>query len=246
MDKIITTIKEAIALVADNSMIAIGGFFAAGVPRKLLEVLGEHPAKGLTLACGSGPLMGAIDETNRLIQNGQIQKVIDSYALPRSATKGQNNLLEQKVREGEIELEIFPMGTLAEKYRAGGSGIPAFYVTTGAGTDVAETTITNFASNKKEKETRIINNETCLLEYALRPDFAFVHANMGDRDGNLYYRKTAGNFNHIMAMAGKVTIAEVEKIVEPGEIPPDQVHTPGIFVQHVVQVQTKKFNIGID
>jgi 3-oxoacid CoA-transferase A subunit len=138
------------------------------------------------------------------------------------------------------------MGTLAEKYRAGGAGIPAFYVKTGAGTFVEDGLVKSGADNPEPKEVKIINGEKYILEYAINPDFALVHAFMGDREGNLYYRKTARNFNHVMASAGKVTIAEVEKIVESGEIDPHCVHTPGIYVQRVVQVPRREYTITID
>jgi len=246
MDKVFSTIEAATADIQDGVSIAIGGFFAAGVPRSLLQALIRRQTTGLTLACGSGPLMGAVAEAVGLIENGQIKKIIDSYGLPRSAAKGRDNLLEQKIRSGEIELEVYPMGTLAEKYRAGGAGIAAFYVRTGIGTAVAEETITSHPDRRSIKETRSFGGEQFILEHALRPDYAFVHAYIGDREGNLVYRKTARNFNHVMAMAGRITIAEVEKIVEPGEIEPDRVQTPGIFVQRVVQVPRLTYQIGID
>ncbi len=243
MNKIAASMEEALAGIEDGAIIAIGGFFAAGVPRLLLKALIDKGAKDLTLACGSGPLLGAQEELNGLVKNGQIKKMIDSYGLFRSATKGAQHPFEQQVRSGKIELEVYPMGTLCEKYRMAGAGIPAFYVPVGAGTLLQESTSTNVEENRKKKETRVIDGQTCLLEYALKPDFALVHAYEGDSEGNLRYRKTARNFNHVMAMAAHVTIAEVENLVAPGELDPDSVHTPGIFVQRVVKVNRITFDI---
>jgi len=243
MNKVVTDVEEAIADIEDGATIAIGGFFAAGVPRTLLKALIAKGTKNLTLACGSGPLLGAVNELNALVKNSQIKKVIDSYGLFRSATKGKQDPFEQLVRSGEIELEVYPMGTLSEKYRAAGVGIPAFFTPVGSGSLVEEATLTNIETNRKKKETRVIDGRMCLLEHALKPDFAFVHAWKGDSEGNLQYRKTARNFNHVMAMAAKVTIAEVEQLVEPGQIDPDAVHTPGIFVQRVVNVPRIAFSI---
>jgi 3-oxoacid CoA-transferase subunit A len=243
MNKVVNDVEQAIADIPDGATIAIGGFFAAGVPRALLRTLIAQGTKNLTLACGSGPLLGAVGELNALVKNRQIKKVIDSYGLFRSATKGKQDPFEQLVRSGEIELEIYPMGTLSEKYRAAGVGIPAFFTPVGSGSLVEEAILTNIGSNRGKKETRVIDGRTCLLEYALKPDFAFIHAWKGDSEGNLQYRKTARNFNHVMAMAAKVTIAEVEQLVEPGQIDPDAVHTPGIFVQRVVNVPRIAFSI---
>ncbi len=243
MDKTVKSVEEALAGIEDGATIAIGGFFAAGVPRVLLKALIDKGVKNLTLACGSGPMLGAKDELHALVSNGQIRKVIDSYGLFRSATKGAQHPFEQQVRSGEIELEVYPMGTLCERYRMAGAGIPAFFVPVGAGSMVEEATITNIEENRKKKETRSINGQTCVLEYALKPDFAPVHAYTGDPEGNLCYRKTARNFNHVMATAAGVTIAEVENIVSSGDLDPESVHTPGIFVQRVLQVPRIAFDI---
>ncbi len=229
--------------IEDGAIIALGGFFAAGVPRVLLRALVERGTKNLTFACGSGPLLGAKEELNALLSNRQIKKVIDSYGLFRSATKGAQHPFEQQVRSGEIELEVFPMGTLTEKYRMAGVGIPACYLPVGAGSMVEDATITNVEENRKKRETRIIDGQTCILEYALKPDFALVHADTGDPEGNLCYRKTAWNFNHVMATAARVTIAEVENLVSVGDLKPESVHTPGIFVKRVVKVPRIKFDI---
>ena len=247
MDKTYPSPEEAIADVEDGAVIAIPGFFAAGVPRVLLQALIKKGVKNLTLACGCGPMLGAVDELNQLVENKQIKRVIDSYGLFRSMTKGLQDPFEQAVRAGEIELEVYPMGTLAEKYRAGGAGIPAFYTPTGVGSIVEEQVVSNVPSSQAiKKETRIFDGGKYILEYALKTDFAFVHAYEGDREGNLRYRMTALNFNHVMATAGKVTIAEVENLLEPGDIEPDFVQTPGIYVQRVVKVPRLTFNIGID
>jgi 3-oxoacid CoA-transferase subunit A len=243
MDKTVKNVEEALSGIEDGATIAIGGFFAAGVPRILLRALIAKGVKNLTLACGSGPLLGAKDELNDLVNNGQIRKMIDSYGLFRSATKGAQHPFEQKIRSGEIELEVFPMGTLCEKYRMAGAGIPAFYVPVGAGSLVEEATITNVETNREKREVRQINGQTCILEYALKPDFALIHAGTGDLEGNLCYRKTARNFNHVMAMAARVTIAEVENLVPVGEINPEAVHTSGIFVQRVLPVSRISFDI---
>lgn len=246
VDKVWNSVEEAIADVEDGAIIAIPGFFTAGVPRILLRALIAKGVKNLTLACGCGPLLGASEELTQLVKNKQIKKVIDSYGLYRSASKGMQDPFEQAVRACEIELEVYPMGTLAEKYRAAGAGIPATYIPTGSGSVVEESTVTNIPKHREKKETRIFGGERYILEYALKPDFAFVHAHTGDREGNLRYKMTARNFNPVMAAAGKVTIAEVENLVEPGKIEPDDVHTPGIYVQRVVKVPRLTFAVTID
>jgi len=243
MDKTVKDVEEALSGIEDGATIAIGGFFAAGVPRILLRALADKGVKNLTLACGSGPLLGAKGELDALLSNGQIGKVIDSYGLFRSATKGGQHPFEQQVRSGEIELEVYPMGTLAEKYRMAGAGIPASFLPVGAGSMVESSIITNIEDHRKPRETRVINGQTCILEYALKPDFALIHANTGDAEGNLCYRKTARNFNHVMATAARVTIAEVENLVSPGDLSPESVHTPGIFVKRVLQVPRITFDI---
>jgi 3-oxoacid CoA-transferase A subunit len=243
MNKIVKDVEEALSGIENGATIAIGGFFAAGVPRILLRALADKGTKDLTFACGSGPLLGAKEELNRLLSNGQIKKVIDSYGLFRSATKGAQHPFEQQVRSGEIELEVYPMGTLCEKYRMAGAGIPACFMPVGAGSLVEDAVITNKEENRKKRETRIINGQTCILEYALKPDFALIHAHSGDPEGNLCYRKTAWNFNHVMAMAARVTIAEVENLVSTGDINPQSAHTPGIFVKRIVHAPRIQFDI---
>jgi 3-oxoacid CoA-transferase subunit A len=246
LEKVFPSIDEAIADIKDGAVIAVPGFFACGVPRALLQAIIKKGTKNLTLTCGCGPLLGAVDELRALVQNRQLKKVIDSYGLFRSASKGMQDPFEQAVRAGTIEFEVYPMGTMAEKYRAGGAGIPAFYTPTGAGSVVEEGIVTSIEANRKEKETRVIDGRKYVLEYALKPDYAFVHAYMGDKEGNLRYAKTARNFNHVMATAARVTIAEVENLVESGDIDADDVHTPGIYVHRMIQVPRPKFAITID
>jgi 3-oxoacid CoA-transferase A subunit len=246
MDKVYQKIEEAIADVNDGAVIAIGGFFACGVPRLLLQALIDKKTKNLTLTCGCGPLVGATEELRALVKNGQLKKLIDSYGLARSASKGRQDPFEQAVKAGEIELEVVPMGTLAERYRAAAAGVAAVYLPTGAGSIVEKSVVSSIVANRTPKETRVFNGKTYILEYALKPDFAFVHAHTADKEGNLRYSKTARNFNPVMASAAKATIVEAENIVEPGEIDPDCIHTPGIYVKRVVQVPRIKVRVGID
>jgi 3-oxoacid CoA-transferase subunit A len=246
VDKVVSSVEEAIADIPDGAMIAIPGFFACGVPRALLQALINKGVKDLTLTCGCGPLVGASQELRALVKNGQLKKVIDSYGLDRSASKGMQNPFEQAVRAGKIEFETFPMGTLAEKYRAAGAGIPAFYTPTGVGSVVEEVSVSSIEKNRLKKETRVIDGKKYILEYALKPDYAFIHAKIGDREGNLRYSKTAKNFNPVMAAAARITIAEVENLVEPGELDGNDVHTPSVYVHRVVKVERPKFAITID
>ncbi len=246
MNKACSSVEEAIADIEDGATIAIAGFFTAGVPRFLLRALVAKGVKNLVLACGCGPLLGVPEELAQLVKNKQIKRVIDSYGLYRSASKGAQDPFEQAVKAGEIELRICPMGTLAEKYRAAGAGIPAFYTPTGVGSAAEESIISSLKEGRLKRETRIFNGERYILEYALKPDFAFVHAHTGDREGNLRYKMSARNFNPVMAKAGGITIAEVENLVEPGEIPSDDVHTPGIYVKRVVKVPHVSFPVGMD
>lgn len=246
MNKVVSSVQEAIADIPDGAVIAVPGFFTCGVPRALLWGLVEKGVKNLTLTCGCGPLVGASDILRALVENGQLKKVIDSYGLFRSASKGMKDPFEQAVRAGKIELEVSPMGTLAERYRAAGAGIPAFYTPTGMGSVVEEAVVTNIDSNRAKKEARIIDGVKYVLEYALKPDFAFVHAFIGDTEGNLAYNKTALNFNHVMATAAKVTIAEAENIVESGALDPSDVRTPGVYVRGIVHAERPEFAITID
>jgi len=222
MDKVYPSPEAAIDDVFDGAVIAFGSFFTAGKPTALTRVLAKKGVKDLTVVVqqvGTGN-----EEMLELVTNGQIKRAICNYPFPRSASKGAQHPFEQAVRKGRIELEIFPIGTFVEKLRCAGAGIPAFYTPAGVGTVVAE-----------GKEVRVFNGTEYLLELALPVDFAFVHAWKGDHEGNLVYRYTAQNYNNAMAMAGKVTIAEVETLVETGELDPNFIHTPGIFVKRVVE-----------
>lgn len=224
MDKTVASIETAIGDIPDGAVIAIAGFFVAGTPVQLIRALAGQGAKNLTIICQQvGP---GNEDITQLVANGQIKKAICCYPFYRSPSKGASDPFEIAVREGKIELEIFPMGTFAEKLRIGGSGIAAFYTPTGVGTVV-----------EKGKEKRSFNGREYLLELALRPDYAFVHAYRGDTTGNLACRKTARNYNPEMAMAAKFTIAEVENLVEAGQLEPDSIHVPGIYVNRIVKVE---------
>ncbi|MFC2067023.1 CoA transferase subunit A [Chloroflexota bacterium] len=246
MNKVWDSAEEAIADIQDGARIAVAGFLTAGVPRILLRALAANGTKNLSLLCGCGPLLGDPEILEMLVKNKQLKRVIDSYGLYRSASKGEKDPFEQAVKAGEIELRVYPMGTLAERYRAAAAGIPAFYTPTGVGSVVEDIIVSSLKEIRRKKETRIFNGERYVLEYSLKPDYAFVHAHTGDREGNLKYKATSINFNPVMAAASRITIAEVENLVEPGEIPPDFVHTPGIYVNRVVKVPRPTFNITID
>jgi 3-oxoacid CoA-transferase A subunit len=224
MDKVFYSIDQAVSDIQEGSTIAIGGFFSAGTPIQLVHALAHHGAKNLTIICQSvGPGNEAISQ---LVQNGQLKKAICTYPFYRSASKGVSHPFEKAVRAGEIAVEVFPMGTFVEKLRAGGAGIAGFYTATGVGTVV-----------ERGKEKKVFDGRDYLLEMALKPDYAFVYAYKGDRMGNLAYRKTARNYNTEMAASAKITIASVENLVEPGEIDPDHVHTPGFYVQRLVKIE---------
>ena len=212
--KVWDTFEEAVSDIQDGATIIVGGFGLCGIPEKSIEALKKKGTKNLTIVsnnCG-------VDDwgLGLLLANKQIKKMIASYV-------GENRIFEQQFINGEIEVELTPQGTLAERIRAGGAGIPAFYTPTGVGTPIAE-----------GKETRYIDGKEYLLEKAIVGDFALVKAWKADKLGNLVYRKTSRNFNPIAATAGKITIAEVEEIVEIGELDPDEIHTPSIYVQRVV------------
>lgn len=215
MDKRIASADEGIADLRDGMTIMMGGFGLCGIPEKLIDAVWHKGTCELTIISNNAGIDGF--GIGLLLQNRQVKKMISSYV-------GENKLFEQLVMSGELEVELNPQGTLAERIRAGGAGIPAFYTPTGYGTMVAE-----------GKETREFDGRHYVLERALHADFAFVKAWKGDRMGNLIYRKTTRNFNPMMASAADYVIAEVEQLVEPGELPPDQVHTPGIFVNAILQ-----------
>ena len=201
-------------LTFDGMSVMAGGFGLCGIPENLIVALRDSGAKNLTVI---GNNVGCDNHGMWLVlANGQIRKVLASYV-------GENKILEKLYMDGGVEIEFNPQGTLAERIRAGGAGIPAFYTRTGYGTAVAE-----------GKETRQFNGENYVMETGLTADLSLVKAWKADTEGNLVYRKTARNFNPMIATAGKVTVAEVEVLVQPGEIDPDQVHTPGIFVDRIV------------
>jgi 3-oxoacid CoA-transferase subunit A len=215
MDKTVASADEAVADFFDGATMMAGGFGLCGIPETLIAALRRKGTKGLQIISNN---CGVDDKgLGILLANGQVAKMVSSYV-------GENKTFERLFMSKELEVELCPQGTLAERIRAGGAGIPAFYTATGVGTLVAA-----------GKETRQFGGRTYLMETALLADFALVKAWKGDRLGNLVYRKTARNFNPMMATAAKVTIAEVEELVEPGQIEPDQVHTPGIYVARILK-----------
>ena len=215
MDKTVASPDLAVADIPDGATLMAGGFGLCGIPENLIAALHRRGVKDLSIIsnnCGiDGKGLGV------LLDAGQVKRITASYV-------GENKAFERLFLSGQLEVELCPQGTLAERIRAGGAGIPAFYTATGYGTKIAE-----------GKETRVWNGRPTVLETALHADFAFVKAWRGDRYGNLVYRKTTRNFNPMMAAAGNTTIAEVEVLVEPGELEPDQVHSPGIYVQRVLK-----------
>jgi 3-oxoacid CoA-transferase subunit A len=215
MNKVVANADEAIRDVFDGATIMIGGFGLCGIPENLIRALVCKGAKNLTTISNNVGVDGF--GNGLLLSAGQIRKHIGTYV-------GENKLLEQMVLQGKIELQLVPQGTFSERIRAGGAGIPAFFTPTGVGTVVAE-----------NKETREFEGRTYVMEHALKADFAFVKAWKGDKWGNLVYRKTARNFNPMMATAAKVTIAEVEELVEVGNLDADLVHTPSVYVKRIFQ-----------
>jgi 3-oxoacid CoA-transferase subunit A len=215
MNKVFPDANAALAgLLRDGMMIMAGGFGLSGIPEHLIAAIRQSGVGNLTVVSNNAGIDGV--GLGVLLESGQIRKMISSYV-------GENKTFADLYLKGELDLEFNPQGTLAERIRAGGAGIPAFFTKTGVGTLIAE-----------GKETRSFDGETYVMERGLIADLAIIHAWKGDREGNLVYRKTARNFNPIMATAGRVTVAEVEHLVEPGEIDPDHIHTPGIFVQRIV------------
>lgn len=215
MNKVYSSAKEALEGVKDGMTILVGGFGLCGIPENLIEALRDSGAKNLTCVSNNA----GVDDfgLGLLLQTRQIKKMISSYV-------GENATFEKQYLSGELEVELTPQGTLAERLRAGGAGIPAFFTPTGVGTKVAE-----------GKEVRDFDGRPYVMERGITGDFALVKAWKADRFGNLVFRKTARNFNPMVATAGKITIVEVEELVELGEIEPDQVHTPGIFVQRIIK-----------
>jgi 3-oxoacid CoA-transferase subunit A len=215
MSKVLASAAEAVALVPDGATIMMGGFGVCGLPENLIAALHARGTRDLTIISNNAGLDGF--GIGLMLVTRQVRKMISSYV-------GENKEFERQFLSGELDVELVPQGTFAERIRAAGAGIGGFFTPTGYGTLVAE-----------GKDSRIIDGKPYVLESPLHADFAFVRAWKGDRQGNLVYRKTARNFNPIMATAARVTIAEVEKLVEPGEIDPDHVVTPGIYVQHILQ-----------
>lgn len=220
MEKVLTDYLDAVSQIKDGSTVMVGGFGLVGIPENLIVALSKTGVKDLTVIsnnCG-------VDDwgLGLLLKNKQIKKMISSYV-------GENKEFERQVLSGELEVDLVPQGTLAERIRAGGAGIPAFYTATGVGTPIAE-----------GKETREFNGKTYLMEESLTAEFALVRAYKADSFGNLMYNKTARNFNPIMATAGAVTIAETEELVKVGQLAPDRIHTPSIYVQHVIVGEQQK------
>jgi 3-oxoacid CoA-transferase A subunit len=214
IDKRVSSAVEAVKDIPDGAHLAVGGFGLCGIPEHLIAALAQTGAKDLTCYSNNA----GVDDFGLgiLLKNRQIRKMVSSYV-------GENAEFERQFLSGELEVELVPQGTLAERMRAGGAGIPAFFTPTGAGTKVAE-----------GKETRLLRGRECVLEAAIFADFALVKAWKADRLGNLVFRKTARNFNPMAATCGKICIAEVEEIVEVGALDPDAIHTPGIFVHRLV------------
>jgi len=223
MDKVYPSCDAAIKDVFDGAVIAFAGSFTCGRCLELTKALARTGAKNLTIV--SQNVGVGNEEMLELVANGQIKKVISNYPVPRSASKGASHPFELAVRKGEIELETCGIGTFVERLHCAGAGIPAFFTAAGVGTFVAE-----------GKEVRVFNGREYVMELALPVDFALVHAWKGDCEGNLVYRFTGRNYNNAMAMAGKVTVAEVETLVKVGELDSNNIHTPGIFVKRVVEV----------
>ncbi|HEX5684318.1 MAG TPA: CoA transferase subunit A [Ideonella sp.] len=215
MNKVYPSAAAALdGIVKDGQLMAVGGFGLCGIPEALIDALQASGVKGLTVISNNAGVDGF--GLGKLLNTRQIKKMISSYV-------GENKEFERQYLSGELELEFTPQGTLAEKLRAGGAGIPAFFTKTGVGTIVAE-----------GKELREFDGQTYVMERSLKPEVSLVKAHIADKSGNLVFRRTARNFNPNVAQAGKVTIVEVEKIVETGELDPDQVHLPGIFVHRIV------------
>ena len=214
MDKVCASAAAAVADIPEGAMLMAGGFGLCGIPENLILAVRDSGVGGLTVVSNNA----GVDDfgLGLLLQTRQIRKMVSSYV-------GENKTFEAQYLSGELEVDLVPQGTLAERIRAGGAGIPAFYTPTGFGTLIAE-----------GKDVRYFDGKPYVLERSLTADFSLVKAWKADRHGNLVFRKTARNFNPIMATAGRVTIAEVEELVEPGVLDPDEVHTPGIFVQRVV------------
>lgn len=219
-DKVVKGYDEALAGLEDSMTCIVGGFGLCGIPENLISHIKKMGTKGLTVVSNNCGIDGF--GLGILLEDRQIKKMVSSYV-------GENELFEKQLLEGILEVELTPQGTLAERMRAGGAGIPAFFTATGVGTPVAEA-----------KETRKFNGRDYILEEAIIGDFALVKGWKADRYGNVIYRNTAANFNPMVATAGKVTVVEVEEIVEPGELDPNFIHTPGIYVDRLIQGSFEK------
>jgi 3-oxoacid CoA-transferase subunit A len=215
MNKVYPNAEAALAGVTDNMTLMLGGFGLCGIPENCIAALVRRGVKGLTCISNNAGVDGF--GIGLMLQNRQVKKMISSYV-------GENAEFERQLLSGELEVELIPQGTLAERCRAGGAGIPAFFTPAGYGTEVAE-----------GKETREYDGKMYVLETALHADFAIVKAWKGDTHGNLIFKGTARNFNPMMAAAGRITVAEVEELVQPGELDPNQIHTPGVYVQRIFQ-----------
>ena len=215
MNKVFANAAEAIHDIKDGDVLMLGGFGLCGIPENCISALVQKGVKELTCISNNA----GVDDfgIGLLLNSKQVKKMVSSYV-------GENEEFERQLLSGELEVELIPQGTLAERCRAAGAGIPAFFTPAGVGTEVAE-----------GKETRLFNGKTYLMEYAFDSNFAIVKAWKGDTYGNLMFKETARNFNPMMAMAGKITIAEVEELVPAGELDPDQIHTPGIFVHRIFE-----------
>jgi 3-oxoacid CoA-transferase A subunit len=228
INKVLETFEEAVQDVPDGAVIMVGNFAGpGGTPFYLIQALRRQGAKNLTIVANTAGGIGLTldyDDHRILFENKQVKKVIASFPFSTSASRP--SVAEKQILSGEVELEIVPQGTLSERIRAGGAGIPAFYTPTGAGTVI-----------EKGKEVKVFDNRPCLLERALKADYAFVRAFKADLMGNLVYRGTQRQFNPIMAIAARTTIAEVDRIVDAGELDPESVITPGIYVKRIVKVK---------
>jgi len=215
MNKVVADASEATKDIEDGAVLAVGGFGLCGIPENCIQALVKKGVRNLTILSNNA----GVDDfgLGLLLQDHQVTKVVSTYV-------GENDIFEQQLLSGELDVDLVPQGTFAERLRAAGAGIPAFYTPTGVGTPIAE-----------GKEIREFNGRQYLMEEALHADFGIVKAWKGDTSGNLIYRKTARNFNPMVASSGKITIAEVEELVPIGELDPDQIHTPGIYVQRIFQ-----------
>ena len=234
MNKVVASAAEAVADIPSGASVAVGGFGLNGIPEHLIEALLAQGATNLATVSNNCGVDGL--GLGRLLDNRRLARTTGSYV-------GENKEFERQYLSGDLEVELVPQGPLAERMRAGGAGIPAFFTPAGVGTQIADGGLPwryakdgSIAVASPKKEVRVFNGREYVLEEGITCDYALIRATVGDSHGNLYYNKATQNFNPLCAVAGRITIAEVERLVEPGEIPPEHVHTPGIFVQRVVLV----------